>query len=65
MGRTIYSVVEARQQAKDPLVHLLWVSQAQAALFQVSGWVRLEPPRDGSVMFLHRERQQAAGGLPR
>jgi hypothetical protein len=65
MGRATYSAVEAREQAKDPLVHLLWVTQAQAARFQVRGWVRLEPPRDGGVMFLHRERQQAAIAPPR
>ena len=65
MGLNTYSAVEARERAKDPLVHLLWVSQGQAARFQVSGWIRLEPPRDGRVMFLHRERQEAAAGHPR
>jgi hypothetical protein len=58
MAQTILSLTEAKRAARDPATHLLWVQQTQAAAFREAGWVRLEPPRDGGVMFLHRERQR-------
>lgn len=60
MARTILSLGEARRAVQSPGVHLLWVAEGQAKDFSEPGWIRLEPPREGGVMFLHRERQQAA-----
>jgi len=60
MARTILSLADARRAAQDPSNHLIWVAEEHATAFQERGWVRLEPPLGGGVMFLHRERQQAA-----
>lgn len=62
MARTVFSLVEAKQVACDPTAYLMWVKESDAARFAASGWIRLEPPREGAVLFLHRERQQAALG---
>lgn len=60
MARTILSIADARRAARDPAVHVVWVAQEHAEAFREEGWVRLEPPRDGGVMFLNRVRQEAA-----
>jgi hypothetical protein len=65
MARIILSIADAKRAAQDPTMHLLWITEADAAEFDEAGWVRLEPPLDGGVMFLHRERQQLAIGLER
>jgi hypothetical protein len=39
---------------------LIWIAEAHARQFREPGWVRLEPPREGGVMFVQRERQQVA-----
>jgi len=43
--------------ARKPTCYLLCVDQREAPLFDAPGWVRLEPPRDGGVLFIHRERE--------
>lgn len=60
MARTVLSLADARRAAQDPANHLIWVAEEHAPAFQERGWVRLEPPRGGGVMFLHRQRQEAA-----
>jgi len=60
MARIVFSLAEAKQAAGDPTTYLMWIKESDAARFSGSGWIRLEPPRDGGVLFLHRERQQAA-----
>lgn len=60
MARTILSIADARRATRDPAVHVVWVAQEHAEAFREEGWVRLEPPRDGGVMFLNRVRQEAA-----
>ena len=60
MGQAVLSVADARAAALEPTRYLLWVSETQARLFIEPGWVKLEPPRDGAVLFVHREREVAA-----
>ena len=43
--------------ARTPTCYLVRVDQREAALFRVPGWTPLEPPRDGCVIFIHRERE--------
>jgi hypothetical protein len=57
MGNSPLSIDEAREAAREPAKYLIWVKQRQAQLFTEPGWVKLEPPRDGAVLFLHRERK--------
>jgi hypothetical protein len=57
MGRTILSIAEARQTARSSDQYLLWVKQQDASKFHEPGWVKLEPPRDDAVLFLHRQRE--------
>jgi hypothetical protein len=57
MGRAILSIVEARRAAKDAEQYLLWLDEREAALFREPGWVKLEPPRDGGVLFVHPQRE--------
>jgi len=61
MARTILSLADARHAARDSANHFIWVAEAHAAAFKERGWVRLEPPLGGGVMFVNRQRQQAAG----
>jgi len=47
--------------AREPLCYLLRIVQSEACAFSGPGWMRLEPPpRDGSVLFIHRERELLA-----
>ena len=57
MGSPVFSAVAARRAARKPSRYLLWVTEVDASRFQEPGWVRLEPPRNGAVLFLHRERE--------
>jgi hypothetical protein len=43
--------------ARTPNCYLLRVDQREAALFCVPGWIPLDPPRDGCVIFIHRARE--------
>ncbi len=43
--------------ACTPSCYLLCVDEREVELFNAPGWVRLQPPRNGGVMFVHRERE--------
>lgn len=60
MGTQILSASDAKAAAREPTQYLLWVSEKQARLFHEPGWVKLEPPRGGAVLFVHREREVQA-----
>jgi hypothetical protein len=60
MGTSILSLAAAKRAAINPATHSLWIAEAAAAGFRARGWVRLEPPRNGGILFVHRERQQAS-----
>jgi hypothetical protein len=60
MGHMILSVAEAKQAARQADQYILWVKEQQARLFREPGWVKLEPPRDGAVLFIHPEREVRA-----
>lgn len=60
MGQPILTVDDARRAAKQPAQYLLWVQEKQACRFDEPGWIKLEPPRDGGVLFAHREREVRA-----
>lgn len=60
MGRSILSIVEARRAARLPDQYLVWVKQQDAVKFQEPGWVKLEPPRDDAVLFVHPQRELSA-----
>jgi hypothetical protein len=57
MGHPVLSIAEARRAARRPDQYLVWVKQQDAVKFQEPGWVKLEPPRDDAVLFLHRQRE--------
>ena len=60
MGRIILSLVQARQAARHSDQSLVWVKQRDAVKFQEPGWVKLEPPRDDAVLFIHVQRELSA-----
>lgn len=53
----IFSAVEARTVAHEESRYALWVREVEAGGFSEPGWIQLEPPRDGAVLFLNRERE--------
>jgi hypothetical protein len=40
-----------------PDQYQVWVKLNDAAKFQEPGWVKLEPPRDDAVLFVHQQRE--------
>jgi hypothetical protein len=64
MGNFIRSIVDARLTARQPNENLIWVSARAATLFNEPGWVKLEPPRDGAVLFIHPQRRIRAVRKP-
>jgi hypothetical protein len=60
MGNRVLSALGARRVAGEPERYLLWVTEVEASRFREPGWERLEPPRDGAVLFLHRQRELGA-----
>jgi hypothetical protein len=60
MGNPVLSAAGARRAASEPDRYLVWVTEVEASRFQEPGWVRLEPPRDGAVLFVHRQRELGA-----
>jgi hypothetical protein len=60
MALPMLTAVDALAAAREPLCYLLRIVQSEAASFSGPGWTRLEPPRDGSVLFIHRERELLA-----
>jgi hypothetical protein len=57
MGDPVLSAADARRVAEEPNRYFVWVSELEARRFQEPGWVRLEPPRHGAVLFVHRQRE--------
>ncbi len=57
MGPPVLSAADARVASREPSRYLLWVLEQQAPLFREPGWSKLEPPRDGAVLFIHRMRE--------
>ena len=57
MGHTILSIAAARRVARMPDQYQVWVKLNDAAKFQEPGWVKLEPPRDDAVLFVHQQRE--------
>ena len=57
MGTFIRSIADARKRARRPNENLIWMSTRAAALFSEPGWVKLEPPRNGAVLFIHPLRR--------
>ena len=57
LGQRILSIAEARRAAKDSGQYLLWLDETEARQFREPGWVKLEPPRDGGVLFVHPRRE--------
>lgn len=57
MGDPILSAADARRVAEETNRYLVWVREREAPRFQEPGWVRLEPPRQGAVLFVHRRRE--------
>jgi hypothetical protein len=57
MGHTILSIAEARRAARLPDQYFVWVKQQDAVRFQEPGWVKLEPPRNDAVLFVHPQRE--------
>jgi hypothetical protein len=57
MGHPILSVKDALKAASEPTCYLVWVREPEAQRFRKHGWLRLEPPREGAVLFVHRQRE--------
>jgi len=58
MSLTLLTAAAARDvAASKPTCYMLCVDQREAELFDAPGWVRLDPPRDGGALFVHRERE--------
>jgi hypothetical protein len=57
MGHPVLTLDDARRAARRPEHYLLWVKAACARQFREPGWVKLEPPRNGAVLFVHRARE--------
>jgi hypothetical protein len=57
IGDTSLPIEEARRAAEDSGRYLLWLDENEASLFREPGWLKLEPPRDGRVLFVHPHRE--------
>jgi hypothetical protein len=55
--RQVLSLAEARHAAKDSGQYLLWLNEKQAQNFREPGWIKREPARNGSVLFVHPQRE--------
>ncbi len=51
------SAAAARSAADAPTCYMLHVVEAEADHFNQPGWTKLGSPRDGGVVFVHRERE--------
>jgi hypothetical protein len=60
MALPTLTAADALTAAREPLCYLLRIVQSEASGFSGPGWTRLEPPRDGVVSFIHRERELLA-----
>ena len=53
----VLSLAEARRAAQDSRQYLLWLSEKHAQDFHEPGWLKREPARNGSVLFVHPQRE--------
>lgn len=53
----VLSLAQARRAANESGRYLLWLHEGEAALFREPGWLKLDTPRDGGVLFVHPERE--------
>lgn len=60
MGHSILTTAEAQTAAREPGQYYLWVRESESKRFAEPGWVKLEPPRNGGVLFVHRDREAQA-----
>lgn len=51
------SVAAAAAATADLTCYLVCVKESEADDFDQPGWMRLEPPHEGCVLFVHRERE--------
>jgi hypothetical protein len=56
----VLTAEQALVAARDPHRYLLRVVEREAPLFSPPGWTRLEPARDGAILFIHHERELLA-----
>jgi hypothetical protein len=54
---TVLTLNDARTAAREPNRYLLLIAESQARHFREPGWMKLEPPRDGAVLFIHPQRE--------
>ena len=57
MAPPLSSTAAAAAAARDLTCYMLRIRQSEADRFDQPGWSRLEPARDGYVVFIHRERE--------
>ena len=60
MGIPVLTAREAWAASHEPTRYLLRLVESEAPLFRAPGWKRLDPPRDGAVLFLHQQRELLA-----
>jgi hypothetical protein len=60
MDLPLLTAADALAAAREPLCYLLRIVQSEASGFSGPGWTRVDPPRDGGVVFIHRERELLA-----
>ena len=60
MAHSILTTSEAQTAAREPGLCYLWVRERDSKQFAEPGWVKLEPPRNGGVLFVHRDREALA-----
>lgn len=60
MAQQVLTAAEALAATREPLCYPVRVIQREASGFGGLGWTMLGRPRDGSVTFVHRERELLA-----
>lgn len=60
MASPMLSAADALAAARSPLCYVVRVVPKDAPFFGGPGWTRLEHPRDGGIVFVHRERELLA-----
>lgn len=60
MAKPVLTAAEALAATREPLCYIVRVVQREASGFGGVGWTMLGRPRDGSVTFVHRERELLA-----
>ncbi len=57
MAQRVLTAAEALAATREPLCYMVCVSESEAAIFNGVGWTKVGPSREGSVTFVHRERE--------